>query len=120
MNGIEYKFYIDKLWVKQFDQFPNAVARVEWACVMKRNGAKIIGFGESYLEAPQPGAFIDISSLEAQQVIDWCIENEGGENWLKGYILGHEHVLEREEEKLSLERWGIPLINPLKFDPANV
>ncbi len=120
MNGIEHKFYINRLWVEQHEGCPNAVARVEWACVMKRNGAKVIGMGVSDLEAPSPSGFIDIGSLEAQQVLDWCISKEGGQPWLEAYIGGHEEQMQKAERDLSLERWSIPLINPLKFDLNNV
>lgn len=120
MNGIEYKFYIENLFVKQYDGAPNSVARVGWACVMKRNGAKIIGCGQTDLDAPSTDLFIDIGSLEAQQVIDWVIAKQGGNGWVSAYLNLHDKALTDAESEIGLEAWKVPLVNPLKLDINNV
>lgn len=120
VQGIEYKFYIEQLFVKQFEGFPNSVARVRWVCVMQRNGVKLVTGGQTDLDAPSGTGFIDIGALEAQQVVDWVIEKNGGESWLSGYLAAHDSALTEQEQFAGLEAWRIPLINPLKFDPLNV
>lgn len=120
MSGIEHKFYIEQLWVRQVDGCPNAVARVNWVCVMKRNGAKVFAGGVTDLESPLPDLFINIADLEAQQVIDWVVDKLGGDVWLTDFVAGHEQAMQKAEADLGIEAWHIPLINPLKFDPANV
>lgn len=120
VNNIEYKFYIEKLYVRQHDGLPNSVSRVEWMCVMKRNGAKLFAGGRTDLDIPSPNGFIDISSLEAQQVIDWVIQKMGGDEFLVNYLSAHDAHLKEQEKDAGLEAWKIPLVNPLKFDPENV
>lgn len=120
MNGIEHKFYIDRLFVRQYEDTPNAIARVHWVCVLKRNGAKVFAPGHTDLTAPDPTAFTNIAELEAQQVLDWVVAHEGGPGWVNGLISAHEPLMRQAEENLLLEAWHMPLINPVRFDPTNV
>lgn len=118
--SIEYKFYLDKIYVKQYDNCPNSVARVHWICVIKRNNAKIFAGGTTDLSPPNKESFIDISTLEAQKVIDWVIQENGGQQWIDTFISNHEEQLKRAEMEAELEAWNIPLVNPIRFDPKNV
>lgn len=118
--SIEHKFYINQLFVRQYEGTPNAVARVGWICVIKRNGAKIFAPGHTDLVAPNPDSFINIAELEAQQVIDWVIAQEGGQGWVDNLIAVHEPTLQQAEQDLLLEAWHMPLLNPIRFDPTNV
>jgi hypothetical protein len=120
MSTITHKFYIERLYVRQYDGMANAVARVHWMCVMKRNGAKLFAAGVTDLNEPNPGNFLNIGELEAQTVIDWVVEKEGGELWVAGLVAAHEEAMQNAEVQSQFEPWHIPLINPLKFDPANV
>ena len=120
MSEITYKFYINELHVRQYDGAPNAVARVGWMCVIKRGIGKLFAAGHTDLSAPDPATFINIAELEAQQVLDWAISQEGGQAWVDNFIAAHEELLQQAEAEALLEPWHIPLLNPLKFDPANV
>lgn len=120
MNGIEHKFYIDRLYVRQYEGTPNSIARVHWVCVLKRNGAKVFAHGHTDLPAPDPTGFINIAELEAQQVLDWVVAYEGGQPWVDGLIAAHEQAMQQAEQNLLFEAWHMPLINPVRFDPKNV
>lgn len=117
---MEHKFYIRELYVRQHEGCRNAVARVEWVCVLKRGGAKVMAAGRTDLGAPDPSAFTSIGSLDAQQVLDWVVEKEGGQEWVNRLIAAHEGAMSQAEADLTLEPWHIPLINPQRFDPNNV
>lgn len=119
-TGISYQFYIERPFVKQHEGMPNAVARVFWACVMRRGGAHVIGMGVTDLPEPNPEAFINIGVLEAAQVLQWVIDVNGGSGWVENYVNSHEEQMQRAEFDATLEPWSLPLVNPLKFDPNNV
>lgn len=120
INNVEYRFLIERLFVRQHEDAPNAVARVHWVCVLSRNGAKVLASGQTDLSAPDSGAFINIAELEAAQVLNWVVAAEGGQVWLESFVDIHEGTLQAAEQSLGLEAWHIPLVNPLKFDPQNV
>lgn len=120
MSQIEHKFYIERLYVRQYEGAPNSIARVHWVCVLKRNGAKVFAPGHTDLTAPDPAAFVNIAELEAQQVLDWVVAHEGGQPWVEALIAIHEPMMQQAEEALLLEAWHMPLINPVRFDPTNV
>lgn len=120
MNNITTKFYIEQLYVKQYEGLPNSVARVRWICVLKRGAGKLLAMGETDLAAPNPEAFINIGALEAQQVLDWVVQAEGGQPWLDNFVSLHEEQMQKAEADAAFEAWHIPLVNPQKFDPANV
>lgn len=120
MSNINYKFYIQELYVKQFQNTPNAVARVRWVCVLKRGRGKLFAGGLTDLNEPTPGAFISIAELEAQQVLDWVVQKEGGSVWVSQFIDSHETHMQAAEKEAELEAWHIPLLNPIRFDPDNV
>ncbi len=119
MSDIQYKFYIDKLYVRQYDGAPNAVSRVYWICEMKRNGAMIYGSGQTDLNQPNVDSFINIAELEAQKVIDWVLQELGGQDWVTWFISAHEGQMQEAEKAIGLEAWHIPLVNPLKFEGMN-
>lgn len=120
MNGMEHKFYIDQLYVRQYEGTPNAIARVHWVCVIKRNGAKVFAPGHTDLAPPSAEAFINIAQLEAQQVLDWVVAQEGGQPWVDAVVAAHEPLMQQAEAALLLEAWHMPLVNPVRFDPTNV
>jgi hypothetical protein len=120
INGVSYSFFIERLFVRQHQEAPNAVARVEWVCVLTRGNGKVLAGGRTDLNAPNPTAFTNIVELEAAQVIAWAIEKQGGQAWLEQFMLDHEEFLAQAELDADLEGWHIPLVNPLKFDPQNV
>lgn len=120
INGIDYQFYIDQLYVKQYPDTPNAVAKVRWACVMKRNKGKLLAMGDIELSKPDSENFINIASLDAATVLSWVIAAHGGEAWLNELIAGHEPHMAQSEAEAVFEAWHVPLLNPLKFDPKNV
>lgn len=120
MNNIEHKFYIQELYVKQYEGCPNAVARVKWVCVLKRGKGKLHAMGITDLAEPSTDAFINIASLEAQQVLDWVIAQEGGQPWVESLVTLHEDAMQNAEFNADFEPWHIPLVNPIRFDPLNV
>jgi hypothetical protein len=120
MTTIQHNLYIQELYVKHYEGAPNAVARVRWMCVLSRGAGKVFAAGQTDLQQPDPQSFINIAELEAQQVIDWVLATLGGQAWLDGFIAAHEEAMQQAEADAAFEPWHIPLVNPLKFDPANV
>lgn len=120
MSETTHSFYTQEMYVRQYPNCPNSVARVIWVCVIKRNGAKVIAAGKTDLNVPDSGNFIPIDVLDAPRVMQWVIDKEGGETWVNNLIAAHEFKLVEAESELVYERWRVPLINSLKFDPNNV
>lgn len=118
INNVEYSFFIERVFVRQHDTISNAISRVNWVCTLTRNGAKLIAGGQTDLDVPDADLFIEITDVEASQVIDWVINKEGGKDWLSGFITVHEEALQQAEKDVGLEGWHIPLINPLKWNPS--
>jgi hypothetical protein len=116
MLNINYKFYLDRLFVKNYENCPNSIVRVCWICVMERNDVKLEGGGYVDLDAPDLNNFTNIEQLEAQQVIDWMIEKMGGQTWLDSYLARHDSELTRKENEKDLIPWDTPLINSIKYD----
>lgn len=120
MSETTHNFYTQEMYVRQYPDCPNAVARVLWVCVIKRNGAKVLAAGRTDLDAPDVNNFISIDVLDAPKVMQWVIDKQGGDAWVESFIAAHEDKLAEAEAELVYERWRVPLINSLKFDPNNV
>jgi hypothetical protein len=119
MSQVTHEFYTQEMYVKQYPDCPNAVARVTWVCVMKRNGAKVIAAGRTELPPPDKSNFISIDVLDAPSVMNWVIAQEGGDAWVSNLVAAHEPMLNEAESELAYERWRVPLINSMKYDPNN-
>jgi hypothetical protein len=120
MSTITPTFYVDKVYVQQYQGCPNSVARVRWLCEMSRGGVKIYGGGETYLNPPSPYGFIPISQLTAAQVLDWVIDVNGGQAWVDVYVSDHEDAMQRAERNAQMQIWPNPLIDqPPTPTPTN-
>ena len=111
MTTINPVFYVDKVYVQQYPECPNSVARSTWICEMTRNGVKIYGAGVTYLTPPSPQGFIPIAQLTAQQVVDWIIQVQGGQPWVDSYVASHEDQMARAERNAEMQYWSTPLVD---------
>lgn len=83
MIAYNYEFLITDIKVyPMVGSLQNVIGWVKWNIVFTKDGFKSVSEGETYLENPDPTAFVDVSAVSKEDIKQWVIAKEGG----KGFI----------------------------------
>jgi hypothetical protein len=103
------KFSIVKVLVNPgAGNLTNVVGKVSWEVVFERNGLESKGFGDTLLDAPAAPSFVEYDQLSEQQLIDWVLAKEGGQQFIDMLTAIHEPILDRLVRERGLKEAVLP------------
>jgi len=128
MTGTTHSFHITELRaLPQVDGLADVVAVVSWQVVFTRDGQQTFGGGETHLNPPDGSNFTPITQVTEQQVVDWVVAKEGGDEFLQMLYGIHEGALSEKCAKAQTKVLNLSFVqstcdvNPpqnLVIDPA--
>ena len=94
MTNTTHAFHITELRaLPQVEGLADVIAVVAWQVVFARDGQQSFGGGETRLNPPDGSNFTPITQVTEQQVIDWVVAKEGGDEFLQMLYGVHDPVL---------------------------
>lgn len=97
------KFSIMQVFAKGVDTVQPIIAKVIWQVVFSEDGVESLGAGETLLSAPVDGQpFTPIDQVTEDQIIQWVIDQEGGQNFVDQLTAIHTPALELKKRQVGL------------------
>lgn len=93
----------------QIDPHTNVVAFVQWGLSFSRNGHESVAMVATYLPLNDLSNFIPVQQLTKDQIIDWCVAVEGGEQFINNLTHIHERQLDVMERRAGVAKFDGPL-----------
>lgn len=97
------KFSVLQVFAKDADTTQPIIAKVIWQVIFSEDGVESTGAGETLLPAPVNGEpFTPIDQVTEDQIIQWVIAQEGGQEFVDRLIAIHTPALEIKKRQLGL------------------
>lgn len=77
-------------------QLNNVVARVSWGVEYEQEGLCTHHSEVALLQLDDLSSFVPIEQLTKDQIIAWCIQSKGGEEYMQGLLGAHQHLLQEK------------------------
>lgn len=122
---MNYTFEIKEvLGYPELNGFSNVIATVEWLVTFEQDGGISFGGGKTSLDTStiDQNLYVDIQDVSEQQIIDWVIQKEGGEEFINQLIEVHrpvclENSIEKQQQPLPTSFTSVPDMEPVKLEP---
>lgn len=89
----------------QIGEHTNVVAFVQWGLNFSRNGHESVAMVGTYLPLNDLSNFTLINNLTKDQIIDWCIAVEGGEQFINNLKQIHDRQLDVMERRAGVTKF---------------
>jgi hypothetical protein len=96
-------FSIIKVFAKNTSTNQTIISKVVWQVIFSEGNAESIGAGETFLPTPiDESTILPIDQITSDQIIQWVIEQEGGQSFVDHLTAIHEPMLRLKQQELGL------------------
>lgn len=107
------KFSVLQVFAHDANTDRPVIGKIIWQVVFSEDGVESVGAGETLLPAPvEGGPFTPIEQVTEEQIIQWVLDQEGGQGFVDHLAAIHTPALELKKQELGLT----PV--PMSFDAA--
>lgn len=124
---MNYKFKIDNITgFPEHNGLTNVIATVYWSIAFENNGGNSLAGGETVLNLSNidPATYIAVQDVSEQQIIDWVLAIEGGQEFIDKLWSIHEKFCEEDAFKKNQQPISTsfltasdPVVEKITLDP---